>query len=257
MRNRFTSVTIMVIVAGLCLAAADVFQEYGIDREEWSSSFLYALTNPSLSLPSVPAKLKKLPPAQRAAVVGALGSAARAWVGTAEFLQKYKEDYEASLPDELKPPRTAKQIADEMKSEMQSQLAEMDKTAKTMSGDMQKAILEAMAAIKAQMGQMDQFAAMQAAEEKARYEAAKSRPPDPDAPSADPHVGLKRALKRFLDLTAGVDFNAQLKTQYGLKRFANEDYEARPKEWKACFRAGQEACGAARDLASAWLADLK
>ncbi len=256
MRKVVASIAI-VIVGSVLVWAADVFQQYGIDRQEWSSSFLYALTNPSLPLPSVPAKLKSLPVGERAAVVTALGAAARAWIGTAEFQERYKKEYEASLPDDLKPPRTAKQIADEMKSELQSQLAEMEKTAKTMSGDMQKAILEAATALKAQMGQIDQFAAMQAAEEKARYEEAKSRPPDPDAPSADPNVGLKRTLKRFLDGTADVDFDAQLKTQYGLKKFVNADHEAKPKEWKACFRAGKEACGAARDLASAWLAELK
>lgn len=257
MRTHAATIVAVITVSGFGLLAADVFQEYGIERDNWSTSFLSALTSRSFYVPSVPAKLKGLPAEQRAAVIKALGAAAKLYVSSPEFLAKYKEEYEAKLPDDLKPPRTAKEIGDELKKEMQSQIAEMEKTAKTMSGDMQKAILEAATALKAQMGEMDQLAAMQAAEEKRRYDEAKSRPPDPSLPSPDSNVGLKRGLNAFLEVTNGVDFAAQVKTASGRKTFANADYEAKPAAWKACFRAGKEACEAARDFASTWLKELK
>ena len=90
-----------------------------------------------------------------------------------------------------------------------------------------------------------------------RYEEAKQRPPDPDATPADPRAGLKRALKDFLDRTAGIDYAAALRTESGKKKFASAALEQKPREWKMCFRAGKEACEAARTFASSWLAELK
>jgi hypothetical protein len=40
-------------------------------------------------------------------------------------------------------------------------------------------------------------------------------------------------------------------------RFANEDYEGKPAEWKICFRAGKEATEAARAFARSWLTELE
>ena len=54
--------------------------------------------------------------------------------------------------------------------------------------------------------QAGEAAARQAAEEKARYEEAKRRPPDPGALSSDPRVALRKSLKSFLAETSGVDF---------------------------------------------------
>jgi hypothetical protein len=109
----------------------------------------------------------------------------------------------------------------------------------------------------AQMKNVDETAAAQAAEEKARYDEAKSRPPDPDALSPDPNVALRKSLKKFLDETSGVDFSALTKAQYGMKRFVNETYESKPRPWKMCYRAGREACDAARAFATTWLAELR
>lgn len=248
---------VIVVVA----AAADVFQEYGLDRQAWADAFVGSMTGGGLYAPGMPAKLKAVPPAGRAAVVNALGAAAKAFFQTAEFKASYTREYEAQLPDDLRPPRTAKQIADEQKAELRKGLAEMEEAVKAVQGDMRKQMEKAMAEMRAEADQqlklVDSLAAQQAAEEKARYEEAKSRPPDPDAPSPDPAVSLKRTLKTFLDETGGVDFAAATKTEFGMRRFVKADYEMKPKAWKMCFRAGTEACGAARSFATAWLAELK
>jgi len=251
------------VVALSCLVgiAADVFQTYGLDRQGWNHSFLSALTARWYSPFEAPAKLKALAPADRVAVVNALGAAAKAWFDTPEFKAAYKKKYEDSLPDPLKPPRTAKQIADELRAEQGKALKNMDEALKGMSGDMRKQ-MEATATqmremLKAQEAQIDGMAAQMAEQEKRLYEETKNRPPDPDAAPADPRVGLKRALKEFLDRTAGVDYAAALKPAFGDKVFANPTFEQKPREWKMCFRAGREACEAARTFATNWLAELK
>jgi hypothetical protein len=251
------------VVALSCLVgiAADVFQTYGLDRQGWNDSFLSALTANWYNPFEAPAKLKALAPADRVAVVNALGAAAKAWFDTPEFKAAYKKKYEESLPDELKPPRTAKQIADQMHADARKGLADIEAALKGMSGEIRKqmeaAATEMRANLKAQEAMIDTMAAQQAEEEKARYEEAKNRPPDPDATPADPRVGLKRALKEFLDHTAGVDYAAALKPAFGKKAFANPTFEQKPREWKMCFRAGRDACEAARTFATNWLAELK
>ncbi len=253
-------VVLTVVLTGL-VVAADVFQEFGLDRQAWADSFVNSMTTGTLYAPTIPAKLKAVPAAQRAAIVAALGTAARAYFATPEFAAQYKTEYDASVPDDLKPPRPAKDIAASQRAEMEKGLAEMEKAVQGLQGEMRKqadaALAQARAQIKEQIKQVDAMAAQQAAEEKRRYEEAKSRPPDPDALPADPRLALKKSLQRFLDETADVDFGATLKTEYGLKRFTRAGYESKPKPWKMCFRAGQDACDAARAFATSWLEELK
>ena len=252
---------VVILAAGVAVAATDVFQEYGLDRQAWADSFVNSLTDGALYAPGLPAKLKSVPPGQRAAVVNALGAAAKAFVGTPEFKAKYGKEYEASLPEDLRPPRSAAQIETSMRAEMQKGMAEMEKALKELQGDVRKQAETAMVQMRAefnkQLATAGTAAGQQAAEEKARYEEAKSRPPDPGALSPDPRVSLKKALKSFLEETSGVDYAAETKTVSRTRRFARPDYESKPRSWKMCYRAGREACDAARAFASGWLAELK
>lgn len=83
----------------------------------------------------------------------------------------------------------------------------------------------------------------------------------PAAPEAvvlekDPKVTLKARLQAFLDTTADVDFDAETESSGGLKRFVNEKYEAKPPEWKMCYRAGKEVTEAVRAFAKDWISEL-
>ena len=261
MRRSLVVAAAVVALSCLVAVAADVFQTYGLDRQGWNESFLSALTASWYSPFEAPAKLKALAPAERVAVVNALGAIAKVWVDTPEFKAAYKKKYEDSLPDDLKPPRTAKQIADQMRADVRKSLVDIDDALKGIQGDMRKqmeaAATEMRANLKTQEAMIDSLSAEQAKEEQARYQEAKNRPPDPEATPADPRVGLKRGLKGFLDLTAGVDYAAALKPGLGKKVFANPTFEQKHREWKLCFRAGKDACEAARAFATSWLAELK
>jgi hypothetical protein len=72
----------------------------------------------------------------------------------------------------------------------------------------------------------------------------------------DPKPLIARRLREFMQLSADVDFNATLKTQDGLSTFENPAYQAKPSQWKMCFRAGREATTAARAAVQAWLTEL-
>lgn len=79
---------------------------------------------------------------------------------------------------------------------------------------------------------------------------------DPNALDKDPQAQLKKRLEAFLAATADVDFAAATQGSGTMKRFAKEEYEAKPAEWKMCYRAGKETTEALRAFAQGWLAEL-
>lgn len=262
LRRAATVMVGLAMTAGVAVAAADVFQEHGLERGAWADSFLRSLTDGASYLPRVSAKLKSVPPARRAVVVNALGSAAKSWFASEDFRSRYAKEYEASLPDDLRAPRSAGQIESSATGEMQKALKEMEETAKSLQGDARRQVEAAIAQMRAEMkrqaGNLKKDAAEMAAAEKTRNEAAKNRPADPNALSSDPRASLRKALKIFLAETSAVDFAAETRTTpRNVIRFAKPDHEAKPRAWKACYRAGREACEAARTFATAWLAELK
>jgi hypothetical protein len=64
-------------------------------------------------------------------------------------------------------------------------------------------------------------------------------------------------LRRFLDVSRDVVYDAQIVEKQGKKVFADPALEAKPSEWKMCFRAGKPATDAARTFAQRWLNDLQ
>ena len=77
----------------------------------------------------------------------------------------------------------------------------------------------------------------------------------------DPQLLIKRRLEEILNITADVDYAAELKdTEWGGKKwrvFVNPDYEKKSKEWKLAFRAGKPVTNAVRIAAEKWLKDFK
>jgi hypothetical protein len=73
---------------------------------------------------------------------------------------------------------------------------------------------------------------------------------------AYPKELIKKRLKAFLELTADIDFNAQLVGNGRVKKFANPALEAKSGLWKKCFRSGKETITAARAYAQQWLKEL-
>ena len=64
-------------------------------------------------------------------------------------------------------------------------------------------------------------------------------------------------LRRFLEVSKDVAYDARLIDRDGARVFADPALEARPKEWKMCFRAGKAATDTARNFAQQWLRDLE
>jgi len=77
----------------------------------------------------------------------------------------------------------------------------------------------------------------------------------------DPQLLIKRRLEEILNITADVDYAAELKeTEWKGKKwkvFVNAAYERKPKEWKLAFRAGKPVTDAVRAAAEKWLKEFK
>ncbi|OQP63992.1 hypothetical protein A3860_21465 [Niastella vici] len=73
---------------------------------------------------------------------------------------------------------------------------------------------------------------------------------------ADYRELIKTRLQKFLELSATVDFNAELKEVNGKQKFVNPDYEGKPADWKEIFRAGKDITEVSRKFAQQWLAGL-
>ena len=90
-RRATTTFLVLALAAGSVAAENDVFQEYGLDRRSWGDAFVHSLADGVLHAPSVPARLKGVPPAQRSAVVQALGAAAKAYFGKSSWKRSSAE----------------------------------------------------------------------------------------------------------------------------------------------------------------------
>jgi hypothetical protein len=73
---------------------------------------------------------------------------------------------------------------------------------------------------------------------------------------ADPNVVIARRLRRFLEVSGSVDFNAKLEKKDDRMRFAETRYEEKPADWKLYYRAGRPAVTAAQAAVRAWLKEL-
>lgn len=68
---------------------------------------------------------------------------------------------------------------------------------------------------------------------------------------------IAEKLRKMLDNTKGIDYNAELVEKWGKKRFVNPNYESKNQEWKQGFRAGKDVTEPARAFAQKWLNELK
>lgn len=73
---------------------------------------------------------------------------------------------------------------------------------------------------------------------------------------ADYRQKIKERLQKFLDLSATVDFNAELKQVGNKKKFVNPVYEGKAYDWKQIYRAGKELIEPARQFAEQWVKEL-
>lgn len=251
------------LLALLAWRLADVFGELNITQQQAQEYVANDLLGNSFGFP---AACRKIPLAQREAVVKAVGTFARAYVKTDDFKRRY-----AAWREEHKPRNEAKtweQVQEEQKkqiAEMKKSVAEMKGNLKTMSADLRKT-LEPVIAQQEQMIREMEAGKSPLLMTKAQHEELNQMMEqshrqqlqawEQDYP-ANPDRIIRQRLERFLEVSANVDFSAKTAPdRYGKLRFVNPAHEQKDAHWKQCYRAGKEATTAARTLAQEWLAEV-
>lgn len=231
----------------------------GRAREAVFDSFI----TDTLSLAGNSQTFTAAPPSARVALVNFALSLARSFSETDDFKRRYADHREANGPDPLPEEPGVDAILAKQRAGFEAQVLQMRQLFDQITPE-QRATLEAgWTDMRAQLTEMEtgprraelekalrQQRVMQERERELAMQQLEAIWP------ADPRALVANRLRHFLELSSDVAYDAKLVDQGGRKVFADPALEAKPKEWKMCFRAGKPATDAARAFAQKWLNDL-
>jgi hypothetical protein len=264
--SRFVVKLLSAVVLGGCLVVAVAAQaglwNLGMTEGRARDEIVGSLSSGYVPVYAAAKAFLAAPPATRAALVKAAMTWARTYVASPAFRAQYQKAREADAPE---PPAAKESVDDELAAERakrRKQIDEMKANLAQMDPETRKQMAKVVEQVEAQFAQMDkdpkmgammrQGVEMQRADAVRTYEERKAA--HEKRFPADPNVLIARRLREALEMSKDVDFGARLVPGPGGKQvFANPAYEAKPSEWKLCYRAGEPAVQAAREAAQAWL----
>ena len=264
--NRSAVGTLVVAVTiGATLTGQAVTTQLGITEGRAKEAVFDSFMAGAVSLAGKAEVVTAAPPQARAAMVAAATTLARAFVESDEFKRRSADHREANGPDPLPLEQTADQVLAKQRAGFEQQVEALRKQVvdDAITPEQKATLEEGFEAMRARFTEMEkgpQRAEMetmlkgQRAEQVAGHAAA-TKEFNTMFP-ADPRALVAMRLRQFLDTTNNLDFSARLVEQGKVQKFADPGLEARPSEWKMCFRAGKSATDAAREFARKWLAEL-
>ncbi len=266
MIRRAVITSIAVGVAGIALTAQAVTAQLGITDGRAKEAVFDSFMAGAVSLAGKAEVFTAASPQARAAMVTAATTMARAFVESDEFKRRYADHREANGPDPLPDEQTADQVLAKQRTGFEQQVEALRKqfVDDAITPEQKVTLEEGFEAMRARFTEMEKgpqraeletmLEAQRAAQVTAHGEA--TRQFEALYP-ADPRALVAMRLRKFLDTTRDIDFSARLVAQGEQQKFADAALEAKPLEWKMCFRAGKPATDAAREFARKWLADLQ
>ena len=263
----FSRITCVVIASLLCvvgLASQDHLATLGISEGRAKEAVFDSFMADAVSIAGKPAAFTAMPAASRVALVNFALTLARTFAESDEFKRRYADHREANGPEPLPEEPTADAIFAKQRAGFENQVAEMRKLFDQITPEQRATLEEGWADMRRQLDEMekgerrkqiegllkDQRTEQVRQRDQAMKEFEKTYP-------ADARALIAMRLRHFLDVTKDVDFTAPLVDKGKNKVFAAEALEAKPAEWKMCFRAGKPATDAARAFAQKWLDDLQ
>ena len=201
--------------------------------------------------------------AGRVALVNFALSLARSFAETDDFKRRYADHRDANGPDPLPEEPSVDAILAKQRAGFEEQVQAMRKLFDQITPEQRATLEEGWKDMRAQLAEME-TGARRAELEKALRQQRVSQEHERELAMkqlesvwpADHRALIANRLRHFLDVSKDVAYDAKLIEKDGKKVFADPALEARPKEWKMCFRAGKPATDAARAFAQKWLNDL-
>ncbi len=270
--KHFVVITAACLVLTLAFRAADekgvqVLKQLGVSGEDAKDYVWLDFSHTIFSYPRTE-QILALARGDRPAIVRQVVEFAKTYTQGEEFRKRYQTFREEKKPEPPEPPKSMTELRNEQKEQLQKSLKEIDDNLKNATPEQKKQYQPVMDGLRESIKSLDdpnnpmysrdvEKGYQQAYESqletfrKDSLEWAKEW-------TADPKPMLARALDKFLEISADVDFSASIvKNENGIATFANSDYESKPSEWKLCYRAGKETVEAARAAAKEWLKELK
>ena len=263
---RFYVVTTLLCVTALggAVTAQDHLASLGITAGRAREAVFDSFVADTISLAGANDVFKAASTATRVAMVNFALTLARTFVETDDFKRRYADHREANGPDPLPEEPTVDAILAKQRAGFEEQVTEMRKLFDQITPE-QRATLEAgwkemrqqLADLETgpRRAELDQALREQRADQLRTHAAAVTQL-DTVWP-ADPRALVANRLRHFLEVSSDVAYDARLIDKEGQKVFADAALEAKPREWKLCFRAGKPATDAARGFAQKWLGDLQ
>lgn len=245
----------------------DVWKMLGLSRQSGVDAVKNSFLNGYLYYYGVK-NTKNLATNDRAAIAKDLLNYTKEYIGSSEFKKQYDNLRNNAKPEEpvLKPLRSIAEIQKDEIAKTEKSIKDTEKTIKELKGDMAKAIQPLLDMLRKNLKEYQdpnhQFFASIAMGEKYQQEnQVKSyndymKKWETEYPESI-NTFIADKLKKMLDYTKDIDYNATLVEKYGKKRFVNPAYEGKRTEWKQGFRAGKEVTEQARTFAEKWLSELR
>ncbi len=245
-------------------SAQDHLATLGITDGRAKEAVFDSFMSDAVSIAGKPEAFLGLAPSARATLVSFALNLARTFAESDDFKRRYADHREANGPEPLPEEQTADAVFKKQRDGFESQVLEMRKLFDQITPE-QRATLEA-----GWKDMRDQLDAMEKGERRKQIEAALREERSAairgraaalaefeKAFPTDSRALVAMRLRHFLDVTANVNFGAQLVEKDKKRVFADATLEAKPAEWKMAFRAGKLATDAARTFAQKWLSDLQ
>lgn len=199
----------------------------------------------------------------RVAMVNFTLGLARTFAESDDFKRRYADHRDANGPDPLGDEPSVDAILAKQRAGFEEQVLAMRKLFDQITPEQRATLEEGWKDMRAQLTEMEtgpRRAELEKALRQQRVEQERERAQAMQHLEAvwpaDHRAMIASRLRHFLDVSKDIAYDAKLVDRDGKKVFADPALEARPKEWKMCFRAGKPATDAARTFAQKWLNDL-
>ncbi len=247
--------------------AKTLLQTLKLSENDAKNTIFSDISSNSFYLPGIK-ELKSIASGERASQVEVVGKYVKDFTATEDFKKQYNEYRELRKPSPPEKPKTAEELKNEYKADLQKSLEEMKESKSQAPADQQAMYDETIKMYEEQLKEIDDpnnpmFSPEMDTYSQMGYEQQMEQHRKDVAewetkyPINNPKPLIKIWLESFLEQTKDVDFNAQTAIDKNRTLFVKQEYERKNNMWKLCFRAGKETTEAGRKFAQTWLGELK
>lgn len=245
----------------------DIWQMLGISKQNGTEGIKNSFLNGYLYYYGVK-NAKNIAVNDRGAIATDLLNYTKEYVSGPEFKKQYNDMRKSAKPQQSvqKPLRSIAEIQKDEIAKTEKGIKETEKTLKEVNADMAKGIQPVLDMLRKNLKDYqnpnhEYFAAIAMGEKydqeaQQRSYAENMKRWETNYPE-NINVFVADKLRKMLEFTKNIDYNAVLVEKYGKKRFVNPAYEGKRTEWKQGFRAGKAVTESARLFAEKWLTELK